>query len=74
MKKNRKAALPFFRIGYIVKGGSAAKLYRLIGETRLNAADMCEKQDGVRLTIPMYNKRCFLRLCRQNGFEAEKTV
>ena len=73
MKKNRKAALPFFRIGYIVKGGSAAKLYRLIGETRLNAADMCEKQDGVRLTIPMYNKRCFLRLCRQNGFEAEKT-
>ena len=73
MKKNRKPALPFFRIGYTVSGGSAVRLYRLLRENRVSAADVCEKQDGISLTVPFYNNRSFLRLCRENGFEAVKT-
>ena len=73
MKKDKRPALPFFRIGYMVSGGSAARLYRLIRENRLNASDICESPDGVSLTIPMYNRRYFEKLCRENGFEEEKT-
>lgn len=73
MKKRKSdPPTPFFKRAYKVTGGSYSKLYKLLKQSRINAGDMQEKGGELHLTVPFYNSRYLVRLCRQNGYEIKK--
>lgn len=73
MKKPKaNKTIHFFRYTYIVNGSSYSRLYKLLKDNKLNAGDIQEKDGSVSLSVPYYNKKAFIKICSENGYEAEK--